>query len=250
ELEFQRDSGDDAERETEGENLGPEPRHLLIMVIAGHESTCPEVEEQQSQSHGQLGKEVVERHRDGKLKPIVEQCAFHSSLPLLEIAPCSSLFHHQLVHVAPSPTFPWFNGADDGMAGRVKVFRGVLVLRGIAAADVPTDQAHSQMDPAVLHFQTLLAAEGARLDVADLVEMGAGLLGHDHTSLRYSCTNWTAIAPSPTAEATRLTESDRTSPAANTPARLVSSRNGCRLPIQCGDCASDGPVMMKPLASR
>src|SRR3989441_11799342 len=58
------------------------------MVIAGHESTCPEVEEQQSQSHGQLGKEVVERHRDGKLKPIVEQCAFHSSLPLLEIAPC------------------------------------------------------------------------------------------------------------------------------------------------------------------
>jgi len=82
------DAGDDTECETEGKNLGPEPRHLLIMVIAGHESTCPEVEEQQSQSHGQLGKEVVERHRDGKLKPIVEQCAFHSSLPLLEIAPC------------------------------------------------------------------------------------------------------------------------------------------------------------------
>ena len=36
-----------------------------------------------------------------------------------------------------------------------------------------------------------------------------------HISLRYSCTNWTAIAPSPTAEATRLTESDRTSPAAS-----------------------------------
>ena len=35
-----------------------------------------------------------------------------------------------------------------------------------------------------------------------------------------------AIAPSPTAEATRLTEPDRTSPAANTPGRLVSSRNG------------------------
>src|SRR5207302_1093404 len=76
-------------------------------------------------------------------------------------------------------------------------------------------------------------------------------LGHDgHISLRYSCTNWIAIAPSPTAEATRLTESDRTSPAANTPARLVSSRNGCRLPVQCGDCASDGPVLMNPLSSR
>src|SRR3989442_5224416 len=70
-----------------------------------------------------------------------------------------------------------------------------------------------------------------------------------HISLRYSCTNWTAIAPSPTAEATRLTESDRTSPAANTPARLVSSRNGSRLPVQCGYSASDGPDTMKPLAS-
>jgi len=35
-----------------------------------------------------------------------------------------------------------------------------------------------------------------------------------------------------------------------TPARLVSSRNGCRLPVQCGDCASDGPVLMNPLPSR
>ena len=55
------------------------------MVVAGHESTCPEVEEQQSQSHGQLGKEVVERHRDGKLKPIIEHCIVHSSLPAVAI---------------------------------------------------------------------------------------------------------------------------------------------------------------------
>ena len=36
-------------------------------------------------------------------------------------------------------------------------------------------------------------------------------------SLRNSCTNWTAIDPSPTADATRLIEPDGTSPAANTP---------------------------------
>src|SRR3989442_1483207 len=36
----------------------------------------------------------------------------------------------------------------------------------------------------------------------------------------------TAIAPSPTAEATRLAEPERTSPAANTPAWLVSRRTG------------------------
>lgn len=46
------------------------------------------------------------------------------------------------------------------------------------------------------------------------------------TSFRYSWTNCTAIAPSPTAEATRLTDPDRTSPAAKTPGRLASSRNG------------------------
>jgi len=68
------------------------------------------------------------------------------------------------------------------------------------------------------------------------LSMMSGWLGHNvrlsHLSLRYSCTNWTAIAPSPTAEATRLTELDRTSPAANTPGRLVSSRNGCRGAVQ------------------
>src|ERR1044072_6633247 len=64
----------------------------------------------------------------------------------------------------------------------------------------------------------------------------------DHIDLRYSCTNFTAIAPSPTAEATRLIDLARTSPAANTPARLVSKRNGSRLAVQCGECTSSAPV--------
>src|SRR5438093_1100801 len=70
-----------------------------------------------------------------------------------------------------------------------------------------------------------------------------------YISLRYSCTNLTAIAPSPTAEATRLIESDRTSPAANMPGRLVSSRNGCLGELQCGDCARTAPVRINPLLS-
>src|SRR3989454_8977999 len=102
----------------------------------------------------------------------------------------------------------------------------------------------------------LRSTEGARATqheqshAIDKESLTCWLWRDSHISLRYSCTNWTAIAPSPTAEATRLTESDRTSPAANTPARLVSSRNGCRLPVHCGDCASDGPVLMNPLPSR
>ena len=70
-----------------------------------------------------------------------------------------------------------------------------------------------------------------------------------HISFRYSCTNWTAIAPSPTADATRLTEPERTSPAANTPGRLVSSRNGGRFAPQVGDWARAGPVRTNPFES-
>ena len=43
-----------------------------------------------------------------------------------------------------------------------------------------------------------------------------------HCSSKYRCTRVTAIAPSPTAEATRFTDSDRTSPATNTPGMLAS----------------------------
>ena len=45
---------------------------------------------------------------------------------------------------------------------------------------------------------------------------------------RYWCTSWTAIDPSPTADATRLIDWSRTSPATNTPGRLVSSEKGSR----------------------
>ena len=41
-----------------------------------------------------------------------------------------------------------------------------------------------------------------------------------------------AVAPPPTAEATRLTEPWRMSPAANTPGRLVSSSSGARLGVR------------------
>ena len=46
--------------------------------------------------------------------------------------------------------------------------------------------------------------------------------GLGQPSARYRCTNITAIAPSPTADAQRLTEPWRTSPAAKRPGMLVS----------------------------
>ena len=58
---------------------------------------------------------------------------------------------------------------------------------------------------------------------------------------RCAWTNWTAIAPSPTAVAHRLLDPERTSPAANTPGTSVSSR--LSMPAAA-------PVRMKPSWSR
>ena len=51
---------------------------------------------------------------------------------------------------------------------------------------------------------------------------GRARRGCGHIPFRYSWTNWTDIEPSPTADATRLTELARASPAAKTPGRLDS----------------------------
>ena len=77
---------------------------------------------------------------------------------------------------------------------------------------------------------------GAVVGVEEALELGHAHHRHLHRLLtavvypysRYSCTRRTAMAASPTAEATRLIDPLRTSPAANTPGRLVSSRNGWR----------------------
>src|SRR5207245_5128857 len=61
----------------------------------------------------------------------------------------------------------------------------------------------------------------------------------------------TAIPPSPTAAAQRLTEPERTSPAAKIPGRLVSSGAGRRLFARhAGDSATSAPVLMNPFSSR
>src|SRR6059058_5966874 len=54
------------------------------------------------------------------------------------------------------------------------------------------------------------------------------LLRRIYYSCSARCTNDIAIDPSPTADATRLTLPARTSPTANTPGRLVSSKCGGR----------------------
>ena len=57
----------------------------------------------------------------------------------------------------------------------MEVLAGVLVLGGIAAADVAALQADAQVDPTVSHLETFLATLAARLGPWALIQMMAGL---------------------------------------------------------------------------
>src|SRR6185437_13056862 len=93
-----------------------------------------------------------------------------------------------------------------------------------------------------------------RVDVS-LSHPGASCGRHDGAlqrgaPARYWCTELTTTPPSPTADATRFTEPLRTSPTANTPARVVSYRNGARGAARSGHSgAAAWLVRMKPRSS-
>jgi hypothetical protein len=56
----------------------------------------------------------------------------------------------------------------------MEMLRRVFVLRGIAATHMAANHAHPQVNPRVMHFQTLFAAVCARLNIFDLVDMITG----------------------------------------------------------------------------
>jgi hypothetical protein len=82
-----------------------------------------------------------------------------------------------LVYETPAPTFSGLDGPHDGMLGGMEVFRGVLVLRRIAAADMAAFHAQSQVNPGVAGFQAFFAAASVRLHILDVAGVGAFLHG-------------------------------------------------------------------------
>src|SRR5829696_6982397 len=85
-----------------------------------------------------------------------------------------SLDQH-LVDVAPSPVFPWLQGSDYGVLGRVEVLCGVAIGALIATAHVPTDKALPEMNPGVVRPQTFFAALRRGLNVLYLARVAAPL---------------------------------------------------------------------------
>ena len=103
--------------------------------------------------------------------------------------PNNPVFHHSntshlsLVDVTPTPVFTRFEGLDDRMAARKKMFSGVAIRRRFAAADVTASQTQAQMQPRRTDFQTILATVGARTDRPDPSHMG---VSHHIVSLAFA----------------------------------------------------------------
>lgn len=83
------------------------------------------------------------------------------------------LFEVDLVDVTPFPRFTGLEGLHDRVAGLMKMFGGMLVLRRIAAAHVTTLKADSQMYLGVARLQGLFAAFRGGLHVTNLAHMFA-----------------------------------------------------------------------------
>ena len=78
-----------------------------------------------------------------------------------------------MVSVTPSPVLIWLEGLHDRVVGRVEMLGGMLILRLVAAADMPAFKADSQVYPGVTDFQAILAPISARCDLTYLVKMTA-----------------------------------------------------------------------------
>src|SRR5437016_8760889 len=94
-----------------------------------------------------------------------ERCqSEHVDLPsragATECARSPRLFKLQsdLVCVAPAPALPRLERGDDRMPGLAEMLGGVLVLRVVAAADVPARPAKAKMHPGVSRSEAFLAA--------------------------------------------------------------------------------------------
>ena len=62
---------------------------------------------------------------------------FRYTCEVCRITNRSSKLEHYLVDVTPTPVFIRLEGLDNRVVGRVEMLGGVLILRRIAAADMP-----------------------------------------------------------------------------------------------------------------
>ena len=81
---------------------------------------------------------------------------------------------HYFVDVTPAPALRRIIPLDDGVLGRVEMFRGMLVRGIVTASDMAAGPADPQMQPRTADLQALFASECAGRYVANAGDMGAG----------------------------------------------------------------------------
>jgi hypothetical protein len=87
------------------------------------------------------------------------------------------------IDVTPTPVRARLGGLHDGVAGRVEVFRRMLVLGRVATADVPARQTQPELYPLVAASQALFATLGVGHNRPDLLDVRTGVPCHGSFSL-------------------------------------------------------------------
>jgi hypothetical protein len=77
------------------------------------------------------------------------------------------------VYETPAPRLRRIVTFDDGMPGAMEVFGGMPPWRLVAATHVSARPAEPQVDPSLMNFETLLAAQGAWRNGLDSTQVGA-----------------------------------------------------------------------------
>ena len=94
---------------------------------------------------------------------------FRYTCDVYRITHRSSKLEHYLVDVTPTPVFIRLEGLDNRVVGRVEMPGGVLILRRIAAADMPAFETEAQVYPRIPDSQTILTAIRAGCNLSYLV---------------------------------------------------------------------------------
>src|SRR5438128_2603398 len=132
-----------------------------------------------------------------------------------------------LIHVTPAPVLARLERLDDRMLRRVEVFRGMLVLRRVAAADVPADETEAKMHPPIARRQALLTAVRAGRDLAHLIQVRALSC---HRSLLLRRRVWASSAVSPRREHSSCEEGYHPRRLPLTPPRCLLCKHSRRAP--------------------
>src|SRR5579871_1462825 len=85
---------------------------------------------------------------------------------------------HHFIHITPAPAFRGIIAFDDGMFAAMEMLGGMLVLGGVAAADMSAGPADAQMQPDIAAFEALLATLGAGRHLGNGAEVRTEILSH------------------------------------------------------------------------